>query len=119
MIPDDNHCYYCHRKLDNTKIDYLRNPLSRVYDHVFPQTLGGTWKKSNMVIACRHCNNVKNGVHPLYFFENNDFEHWGKDQIEDFKTRVEDNDYNRPLIPTGELHRADGTIIKRNIYHAR
>jgi 5-methylcytosine-specific restriction endonuclease McrA len=41
---------------------YCRRPLKArdgTFDHVRPLSRGGTWERSNLVIACRGCNHLK------------------------------------------------------------
>ena len=45
-----NFCFYCHGPV-------YRH--SRTLDHLIPKANGGTWEESNIVLACRPCNNAK------------------------------------------------------------
>lgn len=45
-----NYCYYCALYVSRK---------NRTLDHLTPKSRGGTAKKSNIVLACRTCNNAK------------------------------------------------------------
>lgn len=64
------HCYYCEVKLQ-TLADIVRRvnaPNRKTIDHLIPRSKGGTDDESNLVIACRKCNEAK-GVMMPYEFE--------------------------------------------------
>ena len=46
----DKTCVYCEKQLNAN--DYT-------IEHVLPQSLGGTWRKENVTIACHKCNQEK------------------------------------------------------------
>lgn len=51
-------CRYCGKSA-------LKGELSvsdLTVDHVWPQTVGGTWELDNLVTACRSCNEIKASV---------------------------------------------------------
>lgn len=50
LAAQDGRCFYCTAKLSNTK---------STTDHVIPISKGGTNEQSNMVVACKPCNNAK------------------------------------------------------------
>lgn len=49
----DNFCFYCAEKLSRRQ---------RTLDHLTPKSRGGTAALSNMVLACRSCNNAKSDM---------------------------------------------------------
>lgn len=63
------HCYYC-----GVELQKLSDPVRRVnadnrktIDHLIPVSKGGTNEESNLVIACRKCNNLKGDMMPYEF----------------------------------------------------
>lgn len=49
-------CYYCGTKVDPSEI---------TMDHVIPISQGGMSSKSNIVPACKSCNNKKKNTNPI------------------------------------------------------
>lgn len=59
---EDYKCFYCLRELNRNDF-YL--------DHLVPKTKGGRNYRSNLVAACRQCNNRKNALEPQIFLLQN------------------------------------------------
>lgn len=53
LYEEDRHCYWCG--------DEFRNLNKTTLDHVLPESKGGTLTNDNLVLSCRHCNNLKGG----------------------------------------------------------
>ncbi len=74
-------CFYCGVNciLDcaGTQSD---NPIVATLDHVFQRCHGGTYERSNLVLACRTCNNQRGHMHFADFF---------------FKTSIKVQDFGR------------------------
>lgn len=51
---DGWHCCYC-----GTPLGSKQGHTPATLDHVVPQSKGGTWSVSNLVLACRHCNSER------------------------------------------------------------
>jgi 5-methylcytosine-specific restriction endonuclease McrA len=57
-------CFYCRKKLKRVS-EVERDPLGRVQqdaptlDHLHPQSRGGKWHISNLVMSCFRCNHIK------------------------------------------------------------
>lgn len=52
------HCHYCGTHL---------TPMTATVDHVIPRSKGGTSELSNLVLACRKCNQAKGNKMPEQF----------------------------------------------------
>lgn len=52
------HCHYCGTRL---------TPMTATVDHVIPRSKGGTNELSNLVLACRKCNQAKGNKMPEQF----------------------------------------------------
>lgn len=63
MLEQEGECYYCFRKIytdwKKAKNKQEVKDAMATIDHVHPISLGGTWKKYNIVLACRKCNRDK------------------------------------------------------------
>lgn len=53
-------CYYCNAKV---------NPKELTMDHIVPVIRGGRSTKSNIVTACKECNNKKKHMLPIEWEE--------------------------------------------------
>lgn len=61
---DGPNCAYCNRE---TTLD-KDAPLERTKDHVLPKARGGTNALTNLVVACRECNELKGNLTASEFF---------------------------------------------------
>jgi len=92
IIMSKDKCYYCgvalttHIPDGKTHFQHVENYAVR--DHVYPRALGGTTFKENIVYCCTRCNSKKSSVHPLEFYEKNNFSHWSEEHLNDFMFRV-------------------------------
>lgn len=57
-------CFYCNRPMLIGE-EHCKSPAYATYEHVIPRKLGGLDNKSNIVLACHRCNNIKDKVESL------------------------------------------------------
>src|SRR5271166_3066494 len=55
-------CIYCRKQMEQ-QVSYLQGPDTATFDHIIPVSAGGPNNDSNLVLACRDCNQAKGSDH--------------------------------------------------------